>query len=66
MYSEIGGVSLAGCTTREEGDSSPLCVGPRDGSAVEVTADEAVIALTAGVDTASQMVGLVGTAVTAV
>lgn len=67
MNSEAGGAPLAGCTTlEEEGGSSCSGGGPRDGPPVETAADEAVTALTTGVDTATQTVGLVGTVVMAV
>ncbi len=67
MNSEAGGAPLAGCTTLEEEDGSPCSGGgPRDGPPVETAADVAATVLTTGVDTATQTVGLVGTAVTAV
>ena len=58
MEPEEGGALSVGLTTPANG---PLLVGQVEGSAILVTTKEAVMALTTGVEEATQMVGIVGT-----
>ena len=66
MALEEGGALTAGRTTLGVSADWPLCTGLRDGLATVVTIEDAVTALTTGVEDATQTVGIVGTDVTTV
>jgi len=64
MVPEEGGALRLGSTTPDTGAAGPMCEGPAEGPAIVVTTEDAVMTLTAGVEEATQIVGIVGTDVT--
>lgn len=64
MEPEEGGTLLVGLTIPDVNAEEPLLVGPIEGPATMVTAEDTIMALTVGDEEATQIVGIVGIDVT--
>ena len=64
MEPEEGGAPSVGSTTLGTDADGPLLAEPEEGLAAMVTTEDAVTALTTGVEEATHIVGIVGTEVT--